>query len=61
MLIKRNAMFYNNSKSRSRSKVKNYCFKNYMADFQQESFEVDLFELVRPNQIAIQTFDKTNA
>ena len=61
MLIRRNAVFNNNSKSRSRSKVRNYCFKNYMADFQQESFEVDIFELVRPNQIAIQLFNKTNA
>ena len=32
-----------------------------MADFQQESFEVDIFEIVRPNQIAIQSFIKTNA
>ena len=32
-----------------------------MADFQQESFEVDIFELVRPNQVAIQSFNKLNA
>ena len=31
-----------------------------MADFQQKSFELDIFELVRPNQMAIQSLNKTN-